>query len=223
MKKKIDFLTRLMKNNRKEWFDEHKSEFLEIQNEFREFTKKLIIGISTFDDSVAGLDVPQCTYRIYRDIRFSPNKLPYKTHLGAYVCPGGKCSGRAGYYFHIEPAESEYLDGSLLAIGIYNPTPAVTKSIREEILVNGEEFEAAVKEAKNFFFPEDQFLRRVPNGFPKDHKYADYLRLKTFTMLLRLDDKILYSDRLFDFVMENFKSAHHYNSLLNRAFDVAED
>jgi len=217
------FLEQLMKHNNREWFNGHKSEFLEIQEEFKEFAKKLILGVGTFDETVGGLEVSQCTYRIYRDVRFSHNKQPYKTHLGVYVCPGGKCSGRAGYYFHIEPSESEYLNGSMLAVGIYNPTPAVTRSIREEILVNGDEFDAAVKEAKNFSFSKDQFLSRVPNGFPKDSKYADYLKLKTFTLLMPLADNILYSDSLFDYVIENFRSAHHYNTLLNNAFDVAED
>ncbi|MCQ2285805.1 MAG: DUF2461 domain-containing protein [Bacteroidales bacterium] len=222
MKQAIAFFEQLMRHNNKDWFTEHKAEFVRLQDAFKQFTQKLILGIGTFDSEVGGLEIAQCTYRIYRDIRFSNDKRPYKTHFGAYVCPGGKCSGKAGYYFHLEPAESEYLNGSMMAVGIYNPSSAVLKSIREEIITNGDEFDAAVKEAKNFSFGENQKLKRVPNGFPKDSEYAEYLKLKEYSMALYIPDKILYSEDLLDYLLVNFKSAQHYNQILNKAFAVAE-
>ena len=98
MKEIIDFLARLEKNNNREWFQAHKSEYLSVQEEFNIFTEKLIAGIAEFDNTINGLTAKDCTYRIYRDTRFSPDKRPYKCHLGAFVCPQGKKSGFSGYY-----------------------------------------------------------------------------------------------------------------------------
>lgn len=97
----IDFLRQLSQNNNREWFMAHKSEYQQAQARFNELTEQLILGISQFDSSVSGLTAKDCIYRIYRDVRFSKDKSPYKTHMGAYVCPGGKKSGYAGYYFHV--------------------------------------------------------------------------------------------------------------------------
>lgn len=222
-KKTLAFLDELMRNNNREWFNAHKSAFLTIQDEFHQFAKELIAAVGSFDETISGLELKDCTYRIYRDIRFSPNKQPYKTHLGAYLCPGGKKSQKAGYYFHLQPDEDEYLEGCLLAVGCYNPSPAAVKSIREEIDLNGAEFDAAVKEAKNFTFTPDQFLQRVPNGYDKNHPYANYLKLKTYSLVMPLPKKILASTHLMDFVIENFKSAQHINDLLNHAIDFANE
>ena len=101
MKEIIEFLSRLEKNNNREWFHEHKSDYLAAQEKFNGFTEKLIAGIAGFDESVSGLTAKECTYRIYRDTRLSPDKRPYKCHMGAFICPGGKKSGFSGYYFQI--------------------------------------------------------------------------------------------------------------------------
>jgi len=144
MKTILVFLTQIKENNNKAWFDAHKSEYLEANAVFNTFIEKLIVGISNFDPSIKGLTVKDCTYRFYRDTRFSTNKMPYKTHFGAYICPKGKKSGYAGYYFHIEPKRSDFLNGNLLCTGLYGPEPNILKSIREEIFLNGETFENAV-------------------------------------------------------------------------------
>ncbi|MDD2611849.1 MAG: DUF2461 domain-containing protein, partial [Bacteroidales bacterium] len=103
MKTILSFLNQISDNNNKSWFDAHKSEYVAANETFNSFIEKLIVGIASFDPSIKGITVKDCTYRFYRDIRFSTNKMPYKTHFGAYICPYGKKSGYAGYYFHIEP------------------------------------------------------------------------------------------------------------------------
>lgn len=110
MKQVIEFLTDLSLNNNKEWFQAHKAEYQHAQNTFNQFTLKLIDAISAFDEDVAQshLGLKDCTYRIYKDMRFSKEKVPYKTHFGAYINRGGKKSPYAGYYFHLEaPVLSE--------------------------------------------------------------------------------------------------------------------
>lgn len=219
MKEIKDFLNRLLVNNNREWFNAHKDEYLYVQDKFNKFSLELMARTAQFDESVAGLQLKDCTYRIYRDIRFSLDKSPYKTHFGCFICPGGKKSGNAGYYFHVEAEESEYLGHDLLACGIYNPTPAFTKAIREEIDLNGKEFDKAVKKAKNFYLDPQDMLARVPNGYSKDHPYADYLRMRTFCLLASLPKDILYGTNLMDYVVEQFRSAKQYNDLLNKVQD----
>ena len=103
MKEVIDFFRRLHDNNDRAWFDAHRAEWAHVKGRFAAFTEQLIAGISEFDPTVRGLRVQDCTYRIARDTRFSPDKSPYKTYIGAYIAPKGKKSGFAGYYFHIGP------------------------------------------------------------------------------------------------------------------------
>lgn len=97
----ITFLRELQANNHREWFMANKDRYATLQARFNGFVDELIYEISRFDETVTGLTAKDCTYRIYRDVRFSADKSPYKTHMGAFICPGGKKSGYSGYYFHI--------------------------------------------------------------------------------------------------------------------------
>ena len=119
MKQVVEFLTLLHENNDKAWFDSHKEMYKRALSCFEVFTAKLIDGIAAFDPSVRGLTVKDCTWRIYRDTRFSPDKTPYKTHMGAFVAPRGKKGGYSGYYFHVEPVwdERSWSQGHQLTTG----------------------------------------------------------------------------------------------------------
>lgn len=90
MKDIITFLRELQQNNNREWFMANKPRYTALQIQFNNFVDELIGEISRFDDTVTGLTAKDCTYRIYRDVRFSADKSPYKTHMGAFICPGGK-------------------------------------------------------------------------------------------------------------------------------------
>ena len=95
MKEVIDFFRRLHDDNTREWFDAHRAEWTRVKGRFADFTGQLIGGIASFDPEVRGLRPQDCTYRIARDTRFSPDKSPYKTYIGAYIAPKGKKSGFA--------------------------------------------------------------------------------------------------------------------------------
>ena len=119
----IRFLEQLRRHNNREWFEANKLWYRDVKARFDGLVARLIDAIAAFDPSVAGLAVKDCTYRIYRDTRFSSNKEPYKTHFGAYFCPRGKKSGYAGYYFHVEPQGDGLIGGHLLSAGLYMPEP----------------------------------------------------------------------------------------------------
>lgn len=224
MKSVIDFLRRLERNNNKQWFDEHKKEYKEALARFNAFTQEFIDGISTFDSTVAGLTPKDCTYRIYNDMRFH-NKPPYKTHMGTYVCKGGKKSGNAGYYFHIEPTSENYLGGNMLSAGIYMPEPAVLHSIREDICYNGEEFFGTVKktEKAGFVFDTDGKLKKVPAGFPADTPYAEYLKFKNLNVMRFVDEEFITAPGLAGRLVEIFATTGDFVRHLNRSVDYARD
>lgn len=223
MKHVIDFLSRIIENNNREWYEAHKAEYVEANAIFADFTEQLIKGISTFDPTVNGLKPKDCMFRFYRDIRFSPNKMPFKNHFGAYICQGGRKSPFAGYYFHVEPKGSGYLDGNLLAAGLYGPQPNVLKSVREEIMLNGATFDASLKEASGFILDDSQALKNVPRGFPADSPWVDYLKLKNPCLIKNFDDDFLLSDDLLERTLDAFRPTLNFNNWLNKAVEYALD
>ena len=179
----MTFLNGVLHNNNRPWFQENKDLYLKAQSRINNMTVELINGISKFDSSIKNLSVSDCTYRIYRDIRFSPDKRPYKTHMGIYVCTNGKKSGLAGYYLHFEGDGSEYLGLNGLYAGLYNPDKNVLKNIREDICYDGVAFENAIKKAKNFTLDTSCSLSKTPKDFPKDSPYDYLLRLKQYKLI----------------------------------------
>lgn len=117
MKEVFDFLAQLSRNNNREWFNANKETYLQVREKFEDFAGQLIGKIAGWDEDIANsnLQVKDCTYRIYRDTRFSKDKVPYKTHMGIFICKGGKKSPNAGYYLHLEPPANY---GGIQEIGI---------------------------------------------------------------------------------------------------------
>lgn len=222
MEEIFEFLYSIQQNNNREWFQAHKDLYKRAEAHANEIAEQLIEGISAFDASCKGLTVKDCTYRIYRDLRFSPDKRPYKTHIGIYVCPGGKKSQLAGYYFHLQPEDEDYLDGCLISAGLYNPSKEMLKAVRDEILYNGEPFAEALAKAKNFVFFESSMMTRVPLGYPKDHPYADYLRLRNYAIGQPISKKRLQSKNLLKWALDEFQTAYDFNRLLNNIVTFRE-
>ena len=223
MKDVMTFLNGVLMNNNRPWFQENKDLYLKAQERINNLTIELIEGISKFDSSVKNLSVSDCTYRIYRDIRFSPDKRPYKTHMGIYVCPNGKKSGLAGYYLHFEGEEAEYLGCNGLFTGLWNPDKNALKNIREDICYDGATFEKAIEKAKNFTLDTSCSLSKTPKDFPKDSPYDYLLRLKQYNLVQTLPEGMLYSDNLIEWALEEFKTSLEFNQLLNRAVMFSEE
>lgn len=188
----LNFLKKLKANNDREWFTANKKGFGAANDNVAAFIGSLISAIGKFDDKVAGLDPKSCLFRIYRDVRFSKDKSPYKTNLGAYIAPGGRRSMLPGYYCHIEPGQS------FMAGGKHMPDGPELLRIRKAIAENTDEFLKIVKK-KSF---RDAFgelhgdrLKTAPKGFDPDHKAIDFLKMKGFTVYVEFPDKtVLASD-----------------------------
>ncbi len=187
----LQFLKNLEKNNNREWFNENKTKYQEAQQDVVSFVEKLIEEMTTFDEEVGKVDAKKSLFRIYRDTRFSKDKSPYKTNFGASLGMG-KGSQKAGYYLHIEPGKS-FLGG-----GIYMPEPSVLKAIRKEISALGDEFQTILEkdDFRNYFrgLSVEDKLKNVPQGFEKDDKMAEYLKLKHFIVTHPVSDEQLLSE-----------------------------
>ena len=121
----LRFLARIAVHNDREWMAAHRAEYDEARAAFEDLTADLIRALAEVDPAVAPLTVRDCTYRIYRDTRFSPDKSPYKRHMGAYVNPRGKKSPHGGYYLHLQPGACE------IAGGAYCLEPKLLRAVRE--------------------------------------------------------------------------------------------
>jgi uncharacterized protein (TIGR02453 family) len=223
MKNVHSFLTELHRHNDREWFEANKARYREALAEFNAFSEKLIEGIARFDPSTRGLTLKDCTYRIYRDVRFSADKRPYKTHMGIYVCPGGKKSGNSGYYFHVEPQTESGEPVYFLTAGLYLPEPKFLKSVREEMLDHSDGFLAAIHRAKGFRLNEESKLKRTPAGYPSDTAMDEYLRLKDVYLEQPFDEQTLLRADLAEWAAGEFEKTYEFNTLLNKAVDFARE
>ena len=220
MKDVMTFLNGVLHNNNRPWFQENKDLYLKAQNRINNMTVELIDGISKFDSSIRNLSVSDCTYRIYRDIRFSPDKRPYKTHMGAFICPKGKKSGYSGYYFHISTGDIGYPGAHMLATGDYCHSPEALQIIREDIAYGDGDFTHTLQQtAEGFTLDTDGALKRNPKGFPVDTPYAEYIRLKNFCICKELDSHFFEIEEanLAQRVATLFKTTKPFLDYINRA------
>lgn len=211
----LQFLRNLEKNNNREWFNENKTLYQEAQQDVISFVEKLIEEMADFDEEMGKLEAKKSVFRIYRDTRFSKDKTPYKTNFGAGLGMG-KGNKISGYYLHIEPGKS------FLAGGVYKPEPSVLKTIRQEISAFGDEFLEILEqdEFRNYFrgLSVEDKLKKVPQGFEKDDKMAEYLKLKHFIVTHPVSDEQLLSENAVKEFTEIFKAMKPLNDFLQTPF-----
>lgn len=216
MKNVFDVLKQIKTNNNKDWFDANKEKYLLAKDEFEKYTDEIINGIRKFDKKIdPGITAKKCTFRIYKDVRFSKDKTPYKTNMGASINPGGKKSQIAGYYFHCEPGNS------FLAGGVYMPMPDVLQAIRQEIDYHPKEFKKIMSSPsfKKYFDGLDEIekLKTVPKGFDKENEMIEILKHKHFIVTHELKDKDLLDSKKIAYIIEGFKSMKPFIDYLRAA------
>ena len=220
----LDFLRNIAANNDRTWFQNHRDEYLEAKNEFENFVEKAIRRIARFDDSIAHITVKDTVYRFYRDTRFSPDKAPYKRHLGAYIAAHGKKAFHGGYYIHMEPGNC------MLACGCYYLPTNILTACRNEIMANTEEwlkcvenkkFESTFRKGEGSGFGLEK-LKTCPAGFPRDFEYLDYLRMKDYCCWRNIDDHFLGNEDALDKMAEIFMTAKPMLDFVNAVIDDYE-
>lgn len=189
---KLDFILKFLKDlarhNDREWFEKNKPRYLEAKQEFEEVVGALLKELSKFEPAFSALDPKKLPFRIYRDVRFSKDKRPYKTNMGAGFSSRGRLIQEPGYYLHVEPGNKSFLAG-----GMYMPDNDNLAKIRQEIDYNPGALKKIMK-ARKFqdlygdFDPFDK-LKTAPKGYAKDHPQIEWLKLKSFIVETPLTDK----------------------------------
>jgi uncharacterized protein (TIGR02453 family) len=199
--KAFTFLQKLSKNNDRDWFNEHKPEFKSIESEVKEFYNELLLKVKEYDN-IERLKM----FRIYRDVRFSKNKDPYKTHFGGnYIRV--KPNLRGSYYLHIGPSES------FLGVGFWAPEKEDLLRIRKELELDAKELREILdnKNLKKIWGDlEGEELKTAPKGFKKDHQNIDLIRKKQFVFTKRFTDEQVMSPNFINEVNTAFKAIRPY-------------
>ena len=219
MKEIIEFLQDLSENNDRTWFEANRQRYQSVKQSMDRVAEALIAAVAEFDPAVEGVKVKDATYRIYRDTRFSKDKTPYKTWFGVYVCPRGKKSGFSGYYMHIEPECEKYM----LCTGAYCPTAGEIKSVREEIMTEGENFEATIKAATGFEVDWSSALKRMPQGWSAEDAHSEYYRLRNYILVKMVDKEFFLRDDFIERAAKEFRLTRPFNDTLNRAIEYARE
>lgn len=216
----LNFLKNLSRNNNKPWFDEHRKEYEAAKGDYIGFVQKIISGVGKFDAPVGQLDAKKCIFRINRDIRFSKNKAPYKTNMGASFNKGGKKIMTGGYYFHLEPGNKSFVAG-----GIYMPEPADLAKLRQEIDYNWPAFKKIItnKPFKTIFGDlskeGDMTLSRPPKGYDASNPAIEYLKLKSLIVSAPVKDADLVSKNLEKKTLDAFKVIYPLIHFINTALE----
>ena len=196
------FFKKLEKNNNSEWFNNNKPEFKAIEKDVKSFYNTVLERLNAHDD----IDKLKM-FRIYRDVRFSKNKLPYKTHFGG-AFHRTKPRLRGGYYLHIQPNNE-----SFIATGFWEPTSADLMRIRKEFEMDDEEIRNIIShnKLKNIWgdFVGDE-VKTAPRGFNKDHKAIDLIKKKQYIFIKKFTDKEVLNANFINEIDNAFKAIRPY-------------
>jgi uncharacterized protein (TIGR02453 family) len=214
----FDFLNDLKANNNREWFQANKDRYNKARIEFEGFINALIPRIREIDPLIGMLTAKDCVFRIYRDVRFSTDKSPYKTNMGAYIARGGKGSMLAGYYVHFEPG------ASMLAGGLYMPPAETLKKVREEIFYQADDFKKIIHNKKfmDCFgeIDDPDKMKNPPKGYSKDFPDIHLLKFRNYAVMHPVSDERAVKDDYLDYAVAVFKVLYPLNAWFNKIFPV---
>lgn len=198
----LEFFIKLEKNNNREWFNDHKKEFKAIESEVKKCYSALFNMMKTHDE------VDQFKmFRIYRDVRFSKNKLPYKTHFGG-TFHRKKPQLRGGYYLHIAPNNE-----SFAATGFWEPNASDLLRIRKEFEMDDSEMRSIIN-SKSFKTEWGELvgdeLKTAPRDFDKDHPAIDLIKKKQYIFVKKYTDSEVLADNFLESVNTSFKAIRPY-------------
>jgi uncharacterized protein (TIGR02453 family) len=220
----LKFLRGLAKNNNKQWFEEHRAEYeSELREPMRDLIGEMDAKLTSFAPEIGG-DPKRSMFRINRDIRFSKDKSPYKTHAACWFHHRRATShvgtdadaGSAGFYFHLEPGRS------MVGAGLWMPPRPQLNKLRDAIADDPDGFEGVVRGLKKFGgLDGEAMLTRMPRGFSEDHPAAKWLRYQSFTSGRLLEDAHVTSQKLPALLARDFESMLPLVRFLNRAIGLA--
>lgn len=216
----FNFLNELKRNNNREWFNENKPKYQVAKKQFDDVVKQLIPEVAKIDNSIDMLEPKDCVFRIYRDVRFSKDKSPYKENFGAVFAKGGRKSPYAGYYLHIEPGAS-FIGG-----GLHMPPSDILKIARKEVFDYAEEFKEIIFQQSfvdNFQTIMGEKLKKAPRDFPNEFPDIELLKYKSYTIGKDVSDEILQSPGAMKEIIATFAAMQPFISFFNRAIEFYQE
>jgi uncharacterized protein (TIGR02453 family) len=218
MERVLKFLKDIKKNNNRDWFEKNKQRYLDVKDFFEGFVGKTLDEVIKFDKSMASLEPKKMTFRIYRDVRFSKDKRPYKTNMGASFSAAGKGMGIPGYYLHIEPGNK-----SFIAAGLFMPEPEKLAKVRQEIDYNSDRLTKIMKDKKfrKYYsdFWDGDALKTAPKGYAKDHPHLKWLKLKSFIVEHNFTDKQVLDKKFYKTFADAAKASKPLDDFLREAIE----
>lgn len=219
-KEALQFLNDLVANNNTDWMHAHKKRYDQYKKDYHQFIASLLTELKKGDPSLEPLEVKNCTFRINRDIRFSKDKSPYKTNMGAWFSQDKFRKNSPGYYVHFEKGNS------FIAGGVWCPEPEDLKKIRKEIaffyddlteIINDTrfktEFTAITRDDTNV-------LKKAPKDYDPNHPAIEFLKLKSFTASQKIDDSLFTQEDFSKKVAQKLMAIKPMNDFLKRALDT---
>ena len=221
-KETLLFLEDLKANNNRDWFLANKKRYESYKEDYHQLIRDLLEIMKPQDASLAMLEVKNCTFRVNRDIRFSKDKSPYKTHMGIWLRSGSLHSEAPGYYVHIEK------DASFVGGGLYCPMPEQIQKIRKEISFFYEDLQAIVNDDSfkstygNLNREENSTLKNPPKGYEKDNPAIEYLKLKSYTATQKINNSDLTKSDFPQVISQKLLALKPLNQFINRALNVED-
>lgn len=201
------FVNDLKENNDREWFNDRKDRFKKLEKSFKLNIENLLANLRTHDDIESSK-----VFRIYRDVRFSKNKLPYKTHFSAAFVRR-KPQLRGGYYLHLEPHNK-----SFLGVGLWDPNTEDLLRIRKELEMDAQEFKSVINQPKLkgiWGNMEGESLKTAPRDFDKNHPDIELIRMKQYIFTKYFSDEEVFRGDFIEQVNDSFKAIRSFFDLMS--------
>lgn len=214
----FDFLSAVAENNDREWFATNRSFYDAAREDALAFTSLLISGLAKIDPQISSeLNPGKCVLRIYRDVRFSKNKAPYKNNFGIWFSGGEKGITQPGYYIHLQPG------ASFFAAGCWMPPSLELKKIRQEIDYNSEAFHDIIENStfsNTFIFSKADTLKKAPKTYHPDHPDITFLKLKSFEVTHLITDTEFFKKSIVEKLITSFQTVYPFVSFLRSALST---
>ena len=199
------YLADLAAHNERTWFEAHRPEYQALRDDFTAFVGQAIAAVAEWDEGVRWVDPEDCMFRIYRDVRFSRDRSPYKTTFSGHICDRPRRGGPPGYYFEVDHT------GTMLAAGgIWLPEPGKLERIRQSIAEHPRRLEKVLRSRgfkKTFGDLQGDRLTRPPRGYSPDAPLIDYIRLKSFIVWRERDVRTATHDDALAWLTASFHAA----------------
>ena len=216
----LNFIADLKENNNTEWMHANKKRYDNYKKDYHNFIAAILLEMKALDKALEPLEVKNCTFRINRDIRFSKDKTPYKTHISVWLSTNKSIKNAPGYYLHLDDTES------FAAGGMYCPETNELKKIRKEIAFFYDDLNAVLdnNSFKNEFknLSQADALKRPPKDFDANHPAIELLKLKSFTASVKVEKIDCLNANFAKIISQKLILLQPLNQFLNRALETDE-